>query len=87
MIPVHGSVRKLLRAGSAKPIMQNLESVFKDKTVVIVAHRLSTVKNADNIVVLENGHLVEEGTHFFLSNKKGHYFELIRNQLEMGDSN
>lgn len=75
-----------LDATNEKRIMENLETVFKNKTVVIVAHRLSTVKNADHIVVLENGRLVEEGTHFFLSNKKGHYFTLIRNQLEMGDS-
>jgi ATP-binding cassette subfamily B protein len=64
--------------------MENLGQFFKGKTVVIVAHRLSTVKNADQIVVLEKGKLVEKGTHQELIKKKGAYYELVRNQLELG---
>lgn len=74
-----------LDATNEKRIMGNLSEFFKGKTVVIVAHRLSTVKNADNIVVLENGKIVESGTHNELTRKKGSYFHLIRNQLEMGN--
>ena len=59
--------------------------IFSGKTVVIVAHRLSTVKNADNIVVLDKGAIVEEGTHNYLVEKKGYYYKLIRNQLELGN--
>jgi ATP-binding cassette subfamily B protein len=73
-----------LDASNEKKIMENLETVFKGKTVVIVAHRLSTVKNADQIVLLEKGEIVEQGSHDQLTKMKGHYFELIRNQLEMG---
>jgi len=73
-----------LDANNEKKIMQNLETVFKGKTVVIVAHRLSTVRNADQIVLLEKGELAEKGTHDELTKQKGLYFELIKNQLEMG---
>jgi len=65
-------------------IMENLEAFFYGKTVVIVAHRLSTVMNADNIVVLEKGEIVEQGTHYGLIAAKGAYYYLIRNQLELG---
>lgn len=65
-------------------IMENLEAFFYGKTVIIVAHRLSTVMNADNIVVLEKGEIVEQGTHKELLAAKGAYFYLIRNQLELG---
>ncbi|NNE30449.1 MAG: ATP-binding cassette domain-containing protein, partial [Saprospiraceae bacterium] len=65
-------------------IMENLEEFFEGKTVVIVAHRLSTVKNADNIVVLERGELVEQGTHKELTALKGAYYHLVKNQLELG---
>ena len=65
-------------------IMENLEEFFKGKTVVVVAHRLSTVKNADNIVVLEQGELVEQGTHQELTALRGAYYQLVKNQLELG---
>lgn len=74
-----------LDANNEKKIMENLETIFKGKTVLIVAHRLSTVKNADQIVVLEKGKIIEKGTHAQLTKMKGHYFELIKNQLEMGN--
>lgn len=73
-----------LDATNERKIMNNLASVFKGKTVVIVAHRLSTVRNADQIVLLEKGRIMEQGTHDELTKKKGPYYELIRNQLEMG---
>ena len=66
-------------------IMENLESFFKGKTVVIVAHRLSTVKNADQIVVLEKGEIIEKGTHKELVKKKGAYYYLVKDQLELGN--
>ena len=72
-----------LDANNEKVIMENLNQVFKGRTVVVVAHRLSTVKNADNIVVLEKGKIVEQGTHAELTKLKGKYFELVHNQLEM----
>ncbi len=74
-----------LDANNEKLILENLQQFFADKTVVVVAHRLSTVKNADKIVVLENGEIVEEGTHTELALKKGKYYELVKNQLELGN--
>lgn len=74
-----------LDANNEKVILENLQHFFKEKTVVVVAHRLSTVKNADKIVVLDNGEIVEEGTHTELTYKKGKYFELVKNQLELGN--
>ena len=74
-----------LDANNERRIMENLQMVFKGKTVVIVAHRLSTVKNADQIIVLDKGRIVEEGKHNTLIARKGHYFELVRNQLELGN--
>ena len=65
-------------------IMKNLAGFFKNKTVLVVAHRLSTVKNADQIVVLNNGVITECGTHSELTNMKGEYFTLVKNQLELG---
>ncbi len=65
-------------------IMENLTEFFKQKTVIIVAHRLSTVKNADNIIVLEDGEVMEQGTHSQLVALKGAYYYLIKNQLELG---
>jgi ATP-binding cassette subfamily B protein len=74
-----------LDANNESVIMQNLDAFFKGKTVVVVAHRLSTVKNADQIVVLEKGEIVEIGTHKELSQRHGKYFELVKNQLELGN--
>ena len=74
-----------LDANNEKVIMENLHDFFKGKTVVIVAHRLSTVKNADKIIVLDKGKLVEQGTHKELVAMKGNYYELVRNQLELGN--
>ena len=64
--------------------MKNLELFFRNRTVVVVAHRLSTVKNADQIVVLDKGTIVETGTHCELIIKKGSYYHLVKNQLELG---
>lgn len=73
-----------LDANNEKVIMENLELFFKNKTVIIVAHRLSTVKNADQIIVLKDGEIVEQGNHNDLINNKADYFNLVRNQLELG---
>ncbi len=73
-----------LDANNEKKIMKNLDAFFENKTVVIIAHRLSTVKNADQIIVLENGSIVEMGYHETLTDRKGKYYELVRNQLELG---
>lgn len=72
-----------LDSNNEKIIMENLNNYFKGKTVIVIAHRLSTVKNADQIIVLENGEISEMGTHDSLIKIKGRYFELIRNQLEL----
>ena len=74
-----------LDAENEKIIHDNLQSFFKGKTVIIVAHRLSTVKNADQIIVLKNGEIVEQGTHQSLVNKKADYYNLVKNQLELGN--
>ncbi len=73
-----------LDANNESVIMNNLESFFKGRTVVVVAHRLSTVKNADNIVVLDKGVIIEQGTHAELTKQKGEYYNLVKNQLELG---
>ena len=73
-----------LDANNERIIMDNLKEFYKGKTVVIVAHRLSTVQHADNIIVLEKGKIVEEGTHQELTEKRGAYYELVKNQLELG---
>jgi len=73
-----------LDANNERTIIQNLFDFYKSRTVVVVAHRLSTVKDAHQIVVLDKGSIVEKGTHEELSRLKGHYFNLVKNQLEMG---
>jgi ATP-binding cassette, subfamily B, bacterial len=74
-----------LDANNEKAIMENLAEFFDGKTVVVVAHRLSTVRNADNIIVLHNGEITEQGTHDDLAFKRGEYFQLVKNQLELGN--
>lgn len=74
-----------LDAENEKTIVKNLDPFYKGKTVVIVAHRLSTVKNADNIIVLDKGKVVESGNHDCLINMQGTYYNLIKNQLELGN--
>mgnify|MGYP002897630818 CR=1 FL=1 len=73
-----------LDANNEMEIVRNLSAFCKGKTVVIIAHRLSTVKNADQIVVLENGKIVEIGNHTELTSLKGKYYQLVKNQLEFG---
>ena len=73
-----------LDATNERTIMDNLHEFYKGKTVVIAAHRLSTVRDADQIVVLKHGHIVEIGTHEELVEKRGDYYTLVKNQLELG---
>ena len=74
-----------LDANNEKEIMEHLHEFYRGKTVVVVAHRLSTVRNADNIVVLDKGKIAEEGTHHRLTEQKGLYYQLVKNQLELGN--
>ena len=74
-----------LDANNEKIIMENLNEFFKGKTAVVIAHRLSTVKNADQILVLEKGKIIEKGTHKELVDLKGSYYHLVKNQLELGN--
>ena len=74
-----------LDANNERMIVEHLDEFFKGKTVVIVAHRLSTVKNADQIVVLDKGKVVEIGNHEELTQKRGAYYNLVKNQLELGN--
>lgn len=73
-----------LDATNERIIMENLQKIFQNRTVVISAHRLSTVMNADNIVVMKKGEIVEQGTHSELVALRGHYYTLVKNQLELG---
>ena len=74
-----------LDAKNERAIVENLNEFYKGRTVVVVAHRLSTVKNADQIVVLDAGKVVEVGNHSTLIAKQGAYYNLVKNQLELGN--
>lgn len=74
-----------LDAKNERVIVENLDKFYEGRTVVVVAHRLSTVKNADQIVVLDKGQVVEVGNHAALINKQGAYYNLVKNQLELGN--
>lgn len=73
-----------LDANNEKIIMENLNEFYEGRTVVVIAHRLSTVKHADQIIVMKDGEIVEQGNHYELAKNKGYYFELVKNQLELG---
>ncbi|MDP5169625.1 MAG: peptidase domain-containing ABC transporter [Bacteroidia bacterium] len=73
-----------LDAKNERIIVERLQEFFADKTVIVIAHRLSTVKSADQIIVLDNGKIVETGSHLDLTHKRGEYFHLVKNQLELG---
>ena len=72
-----------LDANNERAINDNLHDFYQGRTVIVVAHRLSTVRNADKIVVLDHGKIVSEGTHEQLVAERGYYYELVKNQLEM----
>ena len=74
-----------LDASNERAIVENLDKFYIDKTVIVVAHRLSTVKNADQIIVLDKGKVVETGNHKSLTAKRGTYYNLVKNQLELGN--
>lgn len=74
-----------LDAKNERAIVENLNEFYKGRTVIIVAHRLSTVKNADQIIVIEKGKIIETGNHVSLIEKKGAYYNLVKNQLELGN--
>ena len=74
-----------LDANNEKEIMKHLHEFYKGRTVIVVAHRLSTVRDADKIVVLDEGKVAEEGTHEELTRLRGKYYELVKNQLELGN--
>ena len=74
-----------LDASNERIIMDNLNEFLRGKTVVVVAHRLSTVKNADEIIVLDKGEIIEQGTHQWLTLLRGAYYDLVKNQLELGN--
>lgn len=73
-----------LDAGNERAIVENLDEFYRGRTVVVVAHRLSTVRNASRIVVLDGGRIAEQGTHYELIARRGVYFNLVKNQLELG---
>jgi ATP-binding cassette, subfamily B, bacterial len=73
-----------LDSTNERQIMDKLKTFNQNRTVVIVAHRLSTVQQADNIVVMDKGRVIEQGTHRELVNKRGAYYKLVKNQLELG---
>ena len=71
----------LLDAENEVLVQKALENVMKNRTILVIAHRLSTVKNADNIICMKNGEVVEQGTHEFLMSQRGTYFNLVNNQI------
>lgn len=74
-----------LDAQNERIIVERLQEFYQGRTVVVIAHRLSTVKNADQIIVLDDGKIVEHGKHEELINLKGYYYQLVKNQLELGN--
>ena len=74
-----------LDASNERAIVENLDKFYQGKTVIIVAHRISTVRNADQIVVIDDGKVVETGTHESLITSKGAYYNLVKNQLDLGN--
>ena len=74
-----------LDAENERRITEALEQKFNDRTRIVIAHRLSTVRHADHIIVLRRGKVVEQGTHAQLVSQRGYYFELIQNQLELAE--
>jgi ATP-binding cassette subfamily B protein len=73
-----------LDANNERVIIENLDRFFQGRTVVVVAHRLSTVANADQIIVLNRGRIIEQGNHQELAAQRGAYYQLVKNQLELG---
>jgi len=73
-----------LDANNEREIMAHLKNFYRGRTVIVIAHRLSTVRDADKIVVLEQGRIVEEGSHNTLTAERGYYYNLVKNQLELG---
>ena len=73
-----------LDASNERAIVDNLAEFFNGRTVIIIAHRLSTVRNADRIIVLDNGRIVETGNHDTLIKSRGTYYNLVKDQLELG---
>ena len=74
-----------LDARNERAIVENLDVFYRGRTVVVVAHRLSTVRNADRIIVLDGGRVAETGNHDSLIERKGAYYNLVKNQLELGN--
>ncbi len=84
-VMVENLKKNALDTNNEKEIMEHLHRFYRGRTVVVVAHRLSTVRDADNIVVLDKGRVAEEGTHEELTAKRGIYYKLVKNQLELGN--
>jgi len=83
--PFFDEATSSLDANTEKAILYNLNEFFKNRTVVVIAHRLSTVKNADQIIVLESGKIIENGNHNDLVHSKGQYYSFVKNQLELSN--